>query len=193
MTGRYPFGGRPSCTAPHGRNILNGGTRMRRIALAILMIIFSTASWADDRDDQRNVYDVFREPPSLPERQLTARIKRHMANLLYPVDMLSFNRPEQDAKFREVVIALQRQMGAPTTGSLTHRQFLRLADAASNIDDHPIGMGPGKIVFRSDDGTLVSAVGTGAMEGIANPINVTRILCMKADSTCEMSSAEFDS
>ena len=63
---------------------------MRRIALAILMIIFSTACWADEKDDQRNVYDVFREPPSLPEQQLTARIKRHMANLLYPVDMSSY-------------------------------------------------------------------------------------------------------
>lgn len=30
------------------------------------------------------------------------------------------------------------------------------------------------------------------MDDIANPVNITRILRLRADSTCEMSSAEFD-
>lgn len=30
------------------------------------------------------------------------------------------------------------------------------------------------------------------MDGLANPINVTRIFCLRVDSTCQMSSAEFD-
>jgi hypothetical protein len=46
-----------------------------------------------------NVYDFFQkmEPKSNSaalDEEVTARIKRHMANLLYPVDMASFVRPE---------------------------------------------------------------------------------------------------
>ena len=62
-----------------------------------------------------------------------------MANLLYPVDMSSFARPETDMKFREQIIALQKQMGAPATGNLTLDEFGRLAEAARDIDDRPIG------------------------------------------------------
>jgi len=169
---------------------------MKKFVLMFLIFV-SAAAWADDKQDQRNVYDVFGEvlKPSASasiDEQVTARIKRHMANLLYPVDMSSFVRPERDAKFRELVIGLQKQMGEPATGILTSGQFNRLAEAARDIDDRLIGLTPGKLIGRPDDGEWLSAVGTGAMDGIANPINVTRIFCLRADSTCEMSSAEFD-
>jgi hypothetical protein len=162
---------------------------------AVTLLVTVCGTRADDNQDKRNVYDVFRElapTNATAEQELTARIKRHMANLLYPVDMSSFLRPEQDIKFRELIMVLQKQMGSPSTGLLTYGQFGRLMEAAIDIDDRGINPGPGKIVTRSSDGTFVSAVGTGAMDGIANPVNVTRIFCLRAGSTCEMSSAELD-
>src|ERR1700693_3428571 len=94
----------------------------------MILIAFSTTAWADDKQDQRNVYDVFREllTPSAGttvDERVTALIKRHMANLLYSVDMSSFAGPDKDAKFRELIMALQKQMGAATTGILTFDQF----------------------------------------------------------------------
>jgi hypothetical protein len=70
-----------------------------KAAVLSLLIALSTAAWADDKQDQRDVYDVFREwmKPSngaTVDQQVTARIKRSMANLLYPVDMSSFARPD---------------------------------------------------------------------------------------------------
>ena len=169
---------------------------MKKFVLMFL-IASSAAAWAAENQDQRNVYDGFREmlKPSAGasiDEQVTGRIKRHMANLLYPVDMSSFDRPERDAEFRELIIRLQKQMAEPATGILTFRQFDRLAEAARDIDDRPIGLTQAKLIGRSDDGEWVSAVGTGAVDGIANPINVTRILCLRTDGTCEMTSAEFD-
>jgi hypothetical protein len=75
---------------------------MKTVVLTFL-IALSTAAWADDKQDQKNVYDVFREwmkPSSgaTEDEQVTARIKRSMANLLYPVDMSSFARPDQERR-----------------------------------------------------------------------------------------------
>ena len=103
--------------------------------------------------DEQNVYDFFRQLPNadnaIVDEQTTALIKRHMATLLYPVDMGSFTRPEKDAKFREQVIALQKQMGAPATGIVTLDEFGRLAEAARDIDDRPIGNGIKKLLLRT--------------------------------------------
>jgi hypothetical protein len=168
---------------------------MKKI-LFILLITFSPAC----ADDQTNVYDVFRQTEqnsdsAIVDEQLTARIKRHMANLLYPVDMASFVRPEKDVKFREQIITLQRQMGVPATGTLTFDQFVRLVDAARDIDDRAVGTYPGKFVFRSDDGEWVTAVGTGTNDDrddpLAYPINISRIMCLRASGMCELSTAEF--
>jgi hypothetical protein len=69
----------------------------------------------------RNVRDIaIRLKPSAGatvDEQVTAQIKRHMANLLYPVDMSLFIGPEKDGKFRELIKALQKQMGAPPLAS----------------------------------------------------------------------------
>jgi hypothetical protein len=151
-------------------------------------------------DDQRNVYDVFRQweqtaDPTVVDEKTTALIKRHMANLLYPVDMASFARPETDMKFREQIIALQKQMEVPATGTLTSDEYYRLAEAARDIDDRAVGTWPGKIVERSADGNVVWAVGTGGTDDVANPlahpINISRIFCLRSTGTCELSSAEF--
>lgn len=161
--------------------------------LFILLITLSPAC----ADDQRNIYDVIRQEQkdsdtAIVDEQVTALIKRHMANLLYPVDMASFVRPEKDAKFREQIVNLQKQMGAPPTGILTSDQFDRLAEAAGDIDDRPIGTYPPiKMVFRGDNGDFVSAAGTGTGDDLANPINVTRIMCLRASGTCSLSTAEF--
>ena len=118
---------------------------------ALLIFLFTISpAFADDQ----NVYDFFRQLPNtdnaVVDEQTTALIKRHMATLLYPVDMGSFARPEKDAKFREQVIALQKQMGAPATGALTIDQFTRLAEAARDIDNRPIGPGIKKLLLRTE-------------------------------------------
>jgi hypothetical protein len=97
-------------------------------------------------------------------------------------------------KFREQIIALQKQMGVPATGTLTLDQFVRLADTARDIDDQAIGTGLSKTVDRIAN-EVVWAEGTGTIDDISNPlahpINISRIWCVRASGTCELSTAEF--
>jgi hypothetical protein len=172
---------------------------MRKVIFSLFILVFSIPALADkDQFDQKNVYDAFDElklTPSLGvtlEEDMTSRIKRYMANLLYPVDLTSFVRPEKDLKLRELIVALQNQMGEVATGVLTYGQFSKLQDAAGSIDERPVVVGPGKFVSLSNDGSVVSAKGTGVMNDLANPININRMFCEKSDGTCEMSGAEFD-
>jgi hypothetical protein len=162
---------------------------------ALLIFLFTISpAFADDQ----NVYDFFRQLPNsdsaIVDEQTTALIKRHMANLLYPIDMSTLARPETDAKFREQVIAAQKQMGVPATGSLTRDEFGRLAEAARDMDDHPIGTTMKKTVVK--DGDFVSATGTGGTDDIANPlappINISRIFCQRISGTCELNIAAFN-
>jgi hypothetical protein len=178
-----------------------GGVDMRNVIFSLFLLVLAAPALADkqqDEFDQKNVYDAFAELKVKPskgvtlEEDVTSRIKRYMASLLYPVDMTSFVRPERDPKIRELIVALQKQIGEPTTGILTYGQFSRLQDAARGIDERQVAVAPGKIVYRSDNGEAVGAVGTGVMDDLANPINVSRILCSKLDGTCELSTAEFD-
>jgi hypothetical protein len=148
----------------------------------VVLLVFSGTVRADEAEDKRNVYDVLGEilkPPAgtTLEEDVTSRIKRYMAALLYPVELSSFVRPEKDTKFRQLVIRLQNQMEEKATGILTYGQFNRLHDAAQSIDERGVTLGPGKFVYRSDDGNVVGARGTGAMNDLANPINITRLLC----------------
>jgi hypothetical protein len=163
---------------------------------ALLIFLFTISpAFADDQ----NVYDFFRQLPNsdsaIVDEQTTALIKRHMANLLYPVDMSSLARPETDAKFREQVIALQKQMGLPATGTLTLDEFGRLAEAARDIDDRSVGTGIiKKTVVKNGD--FASATETGGTDDIANPlappINISRIICQRTSSTCELNIAAFN-
>jgi hypothetical protein len=130
--------------------------------IAILMFLLACAASAWAQEDQTNIYDEFRKSWKHPtDEQIMAIIKRHMANLLYPVDLASFAGPDKDAKFRSQIVELQKEMGVPMTGVLTSAQFYRLAQAAANIDSPYFSVGT-KLVTRADDGKWVSAVGTGA-------------------------------
>jgi hypothetical protein len=162
---------------------------------ALLIFLFTiTPAFADDQ----NVYDFFRQltnaDSAIVDEQTTAIVKRHMANLLYPVDMGSFARPETDAKFREQIMALQKQMGAPATGTLTLDEFGRLVEAARDIDDWPVSTTMKKAVVT--DGDFVSATGTGGADDTANPlappINISRIFCQRISGTCELNIAAFN-
>jgi hypothetical protein len=163
----------------------------------VFLLGFSGIARAGEAEDKTDAYDALREilKPSAGttlEEDVTSRIKRYMAALLYPVELSSFVRPEKDPKFRQLVVALQNQMGDQATGILTYGQFNRLYDAALSIDEREVSLGPGILVYRSDDGNVVGARGTGAMNDLANPINITRLLCGKTEGTCEISGAEFD-
>ena len=169
---------------------------MERAALALLLVI-STAALADEKRDQRNIYDVFPQwlKPSSEaavDEQGTALIKRYMAILLYPVDLASFERPETDRKFRDAIMMLQTQMGTPATGSLTAAEFDRLALAARDLDDHLIGIQPGKIVDVAKDGSSAAASGTLAGDDVTHKLNHTRITCSRAEGICNVHSASFD-
>jgi hypothetical protein len=164
---------------------------MKKYVLMFLMA-FSAAAWADDKPDQRNVYDVYREflKPSAyasVDQQVTILIKRHMGNLLYPVDMSSFVGPEQDGKFRDLIMALQKQMGAPVTGVLTFDQFSLLEEAARDIDERPVMVPNKKNVFV--DSASISASGT--MDGFRHSLNMARIFCWKPSNTCEVTIASL--
>jgi hypothetical protein len=178
---------------------------MRKCILVILLLV-STAASAEELNRQSNVYDDFRDllpaQNATTDEKVTALIKRHMANLLYPVDMSSLDGPDKDTKFRELIIVLQQQMGVPPTGVLTTEQFFRLQEASRYVDDDFIGL-PGKQVFMvTEDG--VAAFGTGTTDAspcldrpgagcdIDRPINFVRIFCFRARGVCERSVATFD-
>jgi hypothetical protein len=177
---------------------------MRKCILVILLLI-STAAFAEEMNRQSNVYDDFRDMPpaqnATTDERVTALIKRYMANLLYPVDMSSLDGPDKDTKFRDLIIVLQQQMGAAPTGILTTDQFNRLAEASRNIDYDLIGL-PGKEVIVTEDGVSASGTGTtdaapcldrgGAGCDIGQPINFVRIFCFRPRRVCEQYDATFD-
>jgi hypothetical protein len=168
---------------------------MRR-GILIALIAISTSAFAGEVKNQSNVYDDFRrwmEPSSnaTVDEEVTAIIKRDMANLLYPVDMSSFSRPDTDPKFRDQIIVLQQEMGVSPTGVLTVDQFDRLAEASRNINGDHIGS-PEKMVSMGEDGSWLSAAGTRAGDDIPHPINFVRIFCYRARGTCERYEATFD-
>ena len=94
-----------------------GGFDNAKSHFGLFLLFLAIPALADDQFDQKSVYDAFGELKLKPstgvtlEQDVTSQIKRHMANLLYPVDLTSFVRPEKDPKLRELIIALQKQMG----------------------------------------------------------------------------------
>lgn len=175
---------------------------MYRYSVAFFILLALMAATSLTRaDDKINVYDGFRkfEPKTdgaIVDRRTTATIKQHMANLLYPVDMASFERPEKDEKFRLLIVALQKQMGALPTGILTSDEFDRLAEAAHDIDDRYIAVSP-TMVWSDDQYGVAEAVGTASTPSafiVPNypSINTTRIFCVRAAGTCQLSYAAYD-
>ena len=107
-------------------------------ALACLTLAFSASPAR--AADAANVYDAIQGYQSadadsdVVNSAITARIKRFMADLLYPVDLSVLDRPEKDSRFRQQIMALQKQMGVPATGLLTIEQFGRLEKAARELE-----------------------------------------------------------
>jgi hypothetical protein len=171
------------------------GIEMFRYTLIVLLAVFSRGVLAEETKDTIGIYEDLRQSlkPSTGatvDEMTTATIKRHMATLLYPVDLSSLKPPEQDEAFKALIKILQRQMGDPDTGLLTASQFYRLSDAARDIDAAPVLVSGGKIV--SMENGLVLAVGTGKMDDIADPINKVRIVCLKSEGTCNETEATFN-
>jgi hypothetical protein len=167
-----------------------------RKGIIVDLFAITTSAFAADGKNQRNVYDDLRQgmqpsPNATVDEEVTALIKRNMANLLYPVDMSSFTTPDDDPKFRDLIVVLQQQMGVPPTGILTMDQFNRLDKAAHSIDEIFVGQSP-YFVSMDEDGTLVSASGSRAMDGIADRISSVRISCYRAIGTCELNEAIFN-
>jgi hypothetical protein len=146
------------------------------------------------------------KPPNpVDEQKIPANIKRHMANLLYPVDMSSLARPDKDPKFHDLIAVLQQQMGDPPTGVLTTDQFDRLVQASHHIDLELIGLsGTKRHVHMFDKGrfangnAFLDAEGTGSWDNMDarydRPLNVVRIACDQARGLCEQHTAylKFD-
>jgi hypothetical protein len=174
-----------------------GGVLAMRTLLLAMLLTIATVALADDAKNfnEADVYDSFGgimkpSADATAEEEITAIVKRQMATLLYPVDLSTFSRPEKDPKFRDLIVVLQKQMGAQPTGSLTVAQFNRLSDAADNIDGPVTGM-PSKMVFMQT-GDVVAASGTETGDDIADPINEVRILCYKSRGMCEMYDVSYD-
>ena len=174
--------------------------------ILISLIVFSTAAFADEVNSQNSVYDFFKQgsgtPNATAEEEATAQIKRYMASLLYPVDVSSLNGPDKDAKFRNLIIVLQQQMGVSPTGVLTTEQFLKLEEASRYVEGDLIGFEWTKHVIVDKD--LASASGTGITDAspcsgrvgagcdVGQPINFVRIFCFRARGICERWVASFD-
>lgn len=172
--------------------------------ILVSLIVFS-AAYADEMNSQNNVYDFFKKgggaPNTTADEEVTAQIKRYMANLLYPVDLSSLNRPDQDAKFRDLIVVLQKQMDVPPTGILTTEQFLKLEEASRGVDGDLILLSTKHVIMDKDG---VSASGTGMTDAgrcsdqpaagcdIGRPINFVRIFCYRARGICERWVATFD-
>jgi hypothetical protein len=178
----------------------HGISQMNKFIL-IALTVFSTAVFAN----QNNVYEDFKHgsptPNATAEEEVTAQIKRYMASLLYPVDMSSLNGPDKDAKFRDLIIVLQQQMGVSPTGVLTTEQFLMLQEASRYVDGDLI-LNSTKHVLIDEDGASASGTGMtdaglcsdrpGAGCDIGQPLNFVRIFCFRARGVCERWVASFD-
>jgi hypothetical protein len=181
---------------------------MRVITLFTAVIALSTVAFAEDKKPS-NVYEWFGElPKASPDvrpvtpEEITADIKRHMANLLYPVDMSSLAPPDKDPKFHDLIAVLQQQMGDPPTGVLTTDQFGRLAQASHNIDLELIALSfSKKHVHMYDTGmfangnAFLNAEGTGSWDNMNprddRPLNAVRIVCYEARALCERHTAHL--
>jgi hypothetical protein len=114
---------------------------------------------------------------------VTARIKRGMAMLMYPVDMAVLDSPEKDAKFKAQIKELQKRMGAAQTGVLLQEQLDALEIAAKDVlTGRRVYPPPGLFVLRH--GEIVTASGTWVMEDDAFPVNYAEIKCAQSTQTC---------
>ncbi len=112
----------------------------------------------------------------------TILIKKHLAMLLYPVNMAVFDNPDKDPKFKDQIRELQKRMGVMPTGVLLQGQFDALTKTAKIIDEPPVYPPAGLTIIGLPG--LVVAKGTWVMEGDAFPVNYNEITCTQSTQVC---------
>lgn len=139
-----------------------------------------------------DIYQVNREmfhqanPAMNAEGFTTALIKKHMAMLMYPVDLGVLQPPTQDAKFQAQIQLFQTKLGVPATGVLTWSQFEILQQAATTATERKVLPPSALLVHRegAGSGEMLRAQGTWLGEGESLPLNYTEIVCRQADQAC---------
>jgi len=141
------------------------------VALGGCFCAVSTGLSAEDWLN-RDVYARSHEPADsdAADKVLTAKIKRHMAQLMYPVDLKKFDPPARDPQFNDLIKELQKQMGVAATVILTEGEFRRLEEAASGINGEYVGLGVGKVFFLNPQNDWAVVDGTGVSDPpVADP------------------------
>lgn len=171
----------------------------------VISVVVSAMSWASDGKDELDIYtfqqEHFRSSAVASsglssDAQTTARIKRYMAGLLYPVDLSVLTNPDKDLRFQNEIRLLQKQMGVPSTGVLTVRQYDRLVRAATMHTELPV-FPTGFYVDQYETGrnSNVSAKGAWSVDptdrmASYNPINTGHVDCDKAEKLCTVVTAD---
>lgn len=147
---------------------------------------------APEQKGGMDIYQVNREmfhqvnPAMNAEGFTTALIKKHMAMLMYPVDLGVLQPPAQDAKFQAQIQLFQTKLGVPATGVLTWSQFEILQQAATTATERKVLPPSALLVHREKTGSgeMLRAQGTWLGEGASLPLNYTEIICRQADQAC---------
>jgi hypothetical protein len=121
----------------------------------------------------------------------TALIKKHLAMLMYPVDLGSLKPPREDPRFQDQIRAFQGRLGVPVTGMLTWAQFGQLQQAAAILGERRVLPTADLLVRREKAaaGEQVQAEGSW-LGGNPGPLP-TRITCRQADALCLESGAQL--
>jgi hypothetical protein len=165
----------------------------------LILIVVSTGAFAEDKNNQANVYNEFRQwmkphPEATVDEEVTARIKRHMANFLPSghdfVCSTRAGREVSRANYR-----LAEANGSTTDWNVNVRSVRSTGKSSSRHGRSSDWRVARQNVSRPNNGEWLSTVGTGTTDDRANPlshpINITRIWCLQSSGTCELSTAEF--
>jgi hypothetical protein len=109
-----------------------------------------------------------------------------MAALLYPVDLRSFDPPDQDESLKELVRVFQRQLQQPATGIPTRAQVSTLRRAAQDLWTAPVSADPKFVIVGESDAAV-----DGMQVDKQYPLlpNVVQIRCRRDLGVCTMSTA----
>jgi hypothetical protein len=181
------------------RNWLLGGALVTAAAITLAGGGGAEDVPADLSPEQRAETDIYvlnramfrRAGPEMNgEAYTTALIKKHLALLMYPVDLGSFKPPGEDPRFQEQIKAFQGRLGVAVTGMLTWAQFEQLQQAATLLGERRLRP-PAHLQVRREklaDGEAVQAEGSW-LGGDRRPAS-TRIHCRQAEALCLESGAE---
>lgn len=173
-----------------------GGTRSFLLAWAAAWLLAAPAASAADEapapKGEQDIYQVNRDmfgqanPGMTAEGFTTALIKKHLAMLMYPVDLGTLQTPTHDARFRAQIQLFQEKLGVPATGVLTWSQFEILQQAATTATERKVLPPSALLVHREPavGGEMVKAQGTWLGEAGSLPLNYTEIICHQVDKAC---------